>query len=434
METGERITLSSYVRLVRRNRNLRNLWYAQIVSEIGDWLYIIAIYSHLLELTGGAAKSVGFAFVLQVLPQMLTAPLAGVLNDRLSRRRIMIATDWVRAVVISMMLFAQSADMIWFIYVLLFLETVCWGLFEPARNATIPNVTQGHETVVANALSSTTWSFNFAVGSAIGGIIAAFAGKQAAFVVNALTFVLSALLISRTKFEEPHIAHHPPFEWKHLGDSSMFVDGWKYVSGDPRLIVMLLAKFGLGFLGANWVLLTILGERKYPVHLWGASAQSAGMVGMSLLMGSRGVGALAGPVLGTYLAGANQVRMRWGIALGFLMAALGYISLGLSNHVVAAWLSVILAHAGGSTIWVFSTNLLQLNTDDRFRGRVFSTEFAFMTLSMSASSSLSGIFIDRGVSPDVVAFRAGLIMLLPGLLWVLAQRLWAQPQTRRPSQ
>ncbi|MBL8233198.1 MAG: MFS transporter, partial [Bryobacterales bacterium] len=211
MQTSERITLSSYVRLLRANRNFRNLWYAQIVSEIGDWLYIIAIYSHLLELTGGAAKSIGFAFVLQVLPQMLTAPIAGVLNDRLSRRGIMIATDWVRAAVIALMLFAQSADMIWFIYVLLFLETVCWGLFEPARNATIPNVTQGHETVVANGLSSTTWSFNFAVGSAIGGIIAAFAGKQAAFLVNALTFIASALLISRTRFEEPHIAHHPPF-------------------------------------------------------------------------------------------------------------------------------------------------------------------------------------------------------------------------------
>lgn len=431
MQTSERITPSSYVRLLRSNQNFRNLWYAQIVSEIGDWLYIIAIYSHLLELTGGAAKSVGFAFVLQVLPQMLTAPLAGVLNDRLSRRRIMIATDWVRALVISLMLLAQSAEMIWLIYVLLFLETVCWGLFEPARNATIPNVTSGHETVVANALSSTTWSFNFAVGSAIGGIIAAFAGKQAAFVVNAFTFILSALLISRTKFDEPHVAHHPPFEWKHLRDSTMMLDGWKYVTGSPRMTVMVLAKCGLGFLGANWVLLTILGERKYPVHLWGASAASAGMVGMSLLMGARGVGALVGPIAGTYLAGSNQIRMRWGIALGFLMSALGYIFLGLSNHMVAAWLSVILAHAGGSTIWVFSTTLLQLNTEDRYRGRVFSTEFSFMTLSMSASSALSGIFIDRGISPDEVAFRAGLIMLLPGVLWVLAQRYWRRSTDAR---
>ncbi|MBL8234417.1 MAG: MFS transporter, partial [Bryobacterales bacterium] len=238
------------------------------------------------------------------------------------------------------------------------------------------------------------------------------------------TFIASALLISRTRFEEPHIAHHPPFKWKHLGDSTMMIDGWKYITCDSKLMVMVLAKCGLGFLGANWVLLTILGERKYPVHLWGASAQSAGMVGMSLLMGSRGIGALAGPVLGTYVAGANQVRMRWGIALGFLISSVGYVSLGLSDHMLAACLSVILAHAGGSTIWVFSTNLLQLNTDDRFRGRVFSTEFSFMTLSMSASSSLSGIFIDRGMSPDAVAFRAGLIMLIPGLLWLFAQRLW----------
>ncbi|MCS7026191.1 MAG: MFS transporter [Bryobacteraceae bacterium] len=424
MQSGEPITLSSYARLLGSNSNFRHLWYAQIVSEIGDWLYIIAIYSHLLELTGGAAKSIGFAFVLQVLPQMLTAPVAGVLNDRLSRRRMMIATDWMRALIISLMLFAQSADMIWFIYLLLFLETVCWGLFEPARNATIPNVTTGQDLFVANALSSTTWSFNFAVGSAIGGFIAAFAGKQAAFVINALSFVASALLISRTRFDEPHLKEHPPFQWKQAREWRMVAEGWNYVNRDRKLVVILLAKCGLGFLGANWVLLTILGERKYPVYLWGLDAQSAGMMGMSFLMGARGLGALVGPLLGSYFAGSSQERMRRGISLGFALAAFGYILLGLSHHMLAACFSVILAHAGGSTIWVFSTNLLQLNTEDRFRGRIFSAEFSFMTLSMSASSSLSGILIDQGIAPEAVAVGAGLTMFVPGALWVAAQRLW----------
>lgn len=427
-ETTERVTIRSYARLVRGNANFRKLWFAQIISEIGDWLYIIAIYSHLLELTGGAARSIGFAFVLQVLPQMLTAPISGVLNDRLSRRGIMIYSDWARAVIIALMLLAQTREMLWLIYILLFLETVCWGLFEPARSATIPNVTSGHDTVIANGLSSTTWSFNFAVGSAIGGLIAAFLGKQAAFVVNALTFVASALLVSRTKVEEPHLAHHPPFRWRDLLDSSMVRDGVAYVSKDRRLFVMMLAKCGLGFMGANWVLLTILGERKYPVQLFGADLKSAAMIGMSLLMGSRGVGALIGPYFGTYFAGSNQLWMRRGIGLGFLLSSVGYMLLGLSNNMIAACLSIVLAHAGGSTIWVFSTNLLQLNTEDRFRGRVFSAEFAFMTLSMSMSSSAAGLLIDQGVTPDRVAFGAGLFMLVPAALWVAAQRLWPDSQ------
>lgn len=87
------ISFRAYGRLLRTNRNFRLLWMAQIVSEIGAWLYSVAIYSLILELTG-SARAVAFAFVLQVLPQCLTSPAAGILNDRLSRRRIMIVSDW----------------------------------------------------------------------------------------------------------------------------------------------------------------------------------------------------------------------------------------------------------------------------------------------------------------------------------------------------
>ena len=86
------ISLMSYARLVRGNRNFRRLWLAQIVSEIGDWFYTLSIYTLLLQLTGHAS-SVALALVLQVLPQTLVGPTAGVVNDRLRRKRVMIAAD-----------------------------------------------------------------------------------------------------------------------------------------------------------------------------------------------------------------------------------------------------------------------------------------------------------------------------------------------------
>src|SRR5947209_15307304 len=75
------ISLGSYVRLVRNNRNFRRVWLAQIVSELGDWFYTLSIYTLLLQLTG-RASSVALALVLQVLPQTLVGPTAGVVNDR----------------------------------------------------------------------------------------------------------------------------------------------------------------------------------------------------------------------------------------------------------------------------------------------------------------------------------------------------------------
>ncbi|MBL8221808.1 MAG: MFS transporter [Bryobacterales bacterium] len=424
MESQGRISFPEYWRLIRTNANFRRLWIAQMISETGDWMYMIAIYDQLLKLTGGAAKSIGFAFVLQVLPQMLVSPMVGVLNDRLSRRKLMIIADFVRTAVVGLMLLAAALELVWLIYVLLFLETVFWALFEPGRSAVIPNITEGKDTLVANSLSSMTWSFNFAAGSAIGGLIAAAVGSEAVYILNSLSFLVSAYFVSRMQFVEPHLEHHPPMRFIDLFDFSPIAEGVRYVAKDKRLLATMFVKCGLGFMAANWVLVTILGDRKFPTVIPGLDPKTAGIVGMSLLMGARGLGALIGPSLGTHIAGPDQARMRAGIALGFFMSALGYIALGYAPTMLMACLCLILAHAGGSMIWVFSATMLQMNTEDKFRGRVFSSEFAFMTISMSISSSLAGTFIDRGVSPDTVATSAGVIMLFPAMLWLLAQRLW----------
>ncbi len=94
------ISIFEYGRLVRGNRNFRKLWLAQIVSEIGDWFYTIAIFSLLLELTG-KAQSVAIGLVLWVLPQTFIGPIAGAVNDRISRRKVMIFADLARVVIVG---------------------------------------------------------------------------------------------------------------------------------------------------------------------------------------------------------------------------------------------------------------------------------------------------------------------------------------------
>src|SRR5438445_12020677 len=114
------ISLSGYARLVRQNRNFRRLWLAQIVSEIGDWFYTLAIYSLLLQLTG-RASSVALALVLQVLPQTFIGPTAGVVNDRIRRKRVMIAADLARVAIVLAMLLVRSRSLVWLLYPLLLL-------------------------------------------------------------------------------------------------------------------------------------------------------------------------------------------------------------------------------------------------------------------------------------------------------------------------
>ncbi len=418
------VSLRAYARLLRDNRNCRLLWLAQTVSEIGDWLYAVAVYSLILEFTG-SAQAVAGAFVLQVLPQFFLAPMAGVLNDRLSRRQLMMFSDWMRAGIVFLMLFVQTSAALPLLYVLLFAETLFWALFEPGRSAVIPNITANHdEALVANALSSTTWSVNLAIGSAIGGLLAAVFGRDFVFLINAVSFIGSGLLIRAMHFREPHLEEVPPFRVRHLFDYSPIVEGINYVRRDPRLFATLFVKGGIGFLGANWVLLPIFGERIFPVRMGGMTEAQQGMLGMSLLMGCRGIGALVGPLVAGRWSGSSQTRFRTGIIAGFVTAAAGYLLLGFSPVLLAAGLAVVLAHAGGSTCWVFSTTLLQIQTEDRFRGRVFSAEFAFNVLVMSVASYTAGLLTDRGVPVQRVAMLTGAALLIPAVLWAFAQRLW----------
>ena len=416
------VSFSEYLRLTRENRNFRKLWFAQIVSEIGDWFYTLAIYSLLLDLTG-RASSVALALVLQVLPQTFVGPLAGAINDRLSRRRVMIFADLMRMLIVGSMLLVRSARFVWVVYPLLLLETVMAAFFEPARNSIIPSITAEEDVIVANTLASATWSFNLAIGALLGGAVTALFGRDAVFVLNALSFLVSAVLIGRMHFHEAHMVAAGPVKIRELFDYSPIVAGLRYISHNRKLLAMVSLKGGVGILGTAWVLFPVLGQRVLSLP-FAISRERAALFGMSLLMGARGLGALIGPLLASHWAGRRQQRLRSGIFLGFLLGGIGYVSLGLTHNLWVACAVVMLAHTGASTVWVFSTTLLHLNTEDRFRGRVFSADLGIAMLMVAIASWAAGQAIDRGIAPQVVASATGIAMLLPIVAWSFALRMW----------
>src|SRR5262249_7632893 len=150
--------------------------------------------------------------------------------------------------------------------------------------------------------------------------------------------------------------------------------GVRYIKNDRRLATTVFAKAAMFVIGPSWVIFTVMGEKTFPIRIHGMDAHRGAMLGMSLLMASRGVGALVGPFLSAPWAGHIQRRLQIAILVGLIADGLGYIALGFSSSIFLACLSVIFAHCGGSTVWVFSTTLLQLNADDRFRGRVFAAD------------------------------------------------------------
>ena len=415
------ISIASYVRLLRENRNFRHLWMAQIVSEIGDWFYTLSIYTLLLQLTG-RASSVALALVLQVLPQTLIGPATGVINDRLRRKHVMIAADLVRFVVVLAMLLVRSRSMVWLVYPLLLAETLMAAFFEPARNAVIPNIAPRSEVLTANTLSSATWSVNLLIGASVGGVVAAFFGRDVVFVLNALSFLLSAILIGRMRFAEPHAESAAPLHPRDLVDFSPIVEGIRYVRNHRVLLPAVFAKAGELMIGPSWVIFTVMGEREFALHWRNMDPARGAMLGMSILLGGRGIGALVGPLVVARWAARDDRRLQRGIFFGFLVVAIGY---GILGHAPTVWIAsacAMLAHAGGSTVWVFSTTLLQLHTEDRFRGRVFAADLGFSMLTIAVGAFICGRLMDSGMSARTVATGTGVLMLLPAAMWALAMR------------
>jgi hypothetical protein len=116
--------------------------------------------------------------------------------------------------------------------------------------------------------------------------------------------------------------------------------------------------------------------------------------------------------------------MRRVILASFLMAAAGYMFLGAAGSLAIALAPLIVAHCGGSAAWTASTTLLQEQTEDRFRGRVFSAEFAFSTLTLALCSFAAGLLADGGISVRALAYATGAVMIAPAVVWMAAQRAW----------
>lgn len=413
-----------YLELLRGNRSFRQLWLGQVVSQLGDWFDTIALYTIILNLTG-SGRDVGLLLVARFVPSFFFGPLSGVVADRFSRRTILIVSDLLRAFVVLGFLFVRRADQLWIIYVLTVCQLGLSTFFEPAKTAAIPSIVADRELVAANAISSVTWSVMLTLGAAIGGLITGWFGTNVAFILDAVSYLLSAALIASIRVPKRRKRERQKLSFGRILGITETIEGIRYVKDRPRVLALLMVKPAWGLGGGILTLLAVFGERIFPV---GRSAAT----GIGVLFAARGIGTAVGPIVARRFAGEGDKRMQTSIGIAFLIGGCFYIAFGSATSFVFALLVLGFAHCGGSILWVFSTVLLQRAVADNFRGRVFAAEFALLTLTMAASNYTTGELLDRfGFSPRLVTVGIGLFFLLPGLAWFLTQRWWDREEEQR---
>lgn len=409
---------SGYLELLRNNRNFRQLWLGQVVSQLGDWFNTMALYALLQNLTQESGRAIGLVLVARFLPSFIVGPLSGVVADRFSRRNVMIVSDILRAIVVLGFLLVRRPEHVWLVYALTILQLVFSTFFEPAKTAVIPSIVSGRELLAANAVASATWSAMLTLGAAVGGVVTGWFGTDAAFILDSLTYVASALLVASVRF--PHRPARVKSKLtisKALGITDT-IEGARYVWQRPRVFALMMVKPAWGVGGGILTLLAVFGEKIFPV---GGSAA----IGIGILYAARGIGTAIGPIAMRRVSGETRESMQKGIGLAFLVGGLFYMAFGGATSFALAIIVLMIAHAGGSILWVNSTVLLQRAVEDNFRGRVFAAEMALFTLTMAVSNYATGELLDRfHFSPRTITISIGLFFLIPGLLWFVTRRWW----------
>jgi len=394
--------------LVQGNRNFRFLWFGQIVSQLGDWFNVVALYALLFELTGSATAVAGL-MVMQVLPLALVGPVAGVIVDRFDRRHVMIAADVLRGTAVLGLLFVRTPETVWLAYVVTGVMVACSGFFEPARSATVPSIVSRDKLVAANAISTGTWSAMLAVGASLGGGAAAILGRDAAFIINAASFFASAAFLwqMRVPSRGEAVRAQP-------GLRGVF-DGLSYMRAHKDVARIALIKGGWALVGGALLLLTVFGDRIFRI---GDSSDA----GIGILFASRGIGALAGSLIVSLIAArqGNLIRL---IGPAYFIAGACYAALAIAPTIWFAAAAVVAAHVFGSILWVSSNVLLQMRVPDEFRGRVFSAELFVMAVVQSAVAYATGALLDQWhMDPRVLAAIVGLSLWIPATAWLAGRR------------
>jgi MFS family permease len=404
----EPMRLSPYVSLLRANPAFARLYAAQLTSFAGDWFATVALLGLALQLTESSALA-SLVLVLQTGGFAAASPLAGILADRFDRRKLLVAADVARIPVALAFLLARDPETLWIAFAAVLLLAVGAAVFEPTSSASLPNLVAPEDLPAANVLIGSAWGTMLAVGAALGGLVAVTLGRDAAFVINALSFALSAWLVIgiRVPLQGPRDGSE-----LHAGGAIAAIATAIRFARERRIVAaFLLSKTSFGVGTGVVALLAVFGRDVF----------GAGDAGIGVLFAARGLGALIGPFIARSVMGTDDVGLIRGIAVSFIAAAGCYALFPLSPALWVAALLTFGAHCGGGAQWTLSTLGLQRATPDAIRGRVFSFDYGLVTLTIAVSTLIAGLLAEMVPPQTAVWFMAGLIFVA-GLAWVAFSR------------
>ena len=392
--------------LLRRNRDFRLLYAAQLISFAGDWFLFVALAGLVFSLTHSPGL-VASLIAAMTVPFALFTFVAGPLADRLNRQLLMVTADLIRALLALGFFLVHTRSMVWLVFVLAGGISALGALFEPTSSASVPNLVDREDLPAANVLTGSAWGTMLAVGAAIGGLVVAAFGRGAGYVGDSISFIVSAMLLLQI---------HRPFSEgrkeskEHPNLLAATKETVLYARRDHRVLALLAVKGGFGFGTGVIGLLPLL-----ALEVFGGGDRGVGM-----LYAFRGMGALIGPFLVRPFIKEDDLRtLIWSISIAMATYGLFYATVPWAPALWVAGVLVLMAHLGGGAQWTLSTYGLQLIVPDRIRGRVFAFDYGLVTFTIALSATAAG-WLAEMFDVRTVMFGLACVGMAYSVLWTLA--------------
>lgn len=411
----------TYMELLRRNQSFRRLWIGQVISELGNWFNFIAALGLVRVVSNAAPEVTTLILIFRLVPFTLFSPLAGAFVDRWSRRKVMIVADILRVVVALGFLFVRRPQDLWIAYLCTALLALFGAFFEAAKNAAVPNITGERDLLAGNALMFSSRFLLMSLGAALGGWVSSKVGYQSAFIINALSFLLSAYSVWLVPEEETR--HKPsaadvgesPKRGLFSGYWNDMREGWSYIIRHAPVATILLVNIVWATGGGA---INLISDRLGAFVFAGENGLSADAA-IGVLYFANGLGLFVGMMIarrvGAYFHMKNRTigYIGWSLFIqGIFFALMGVMpSLFLASLML--FISRVLL---GAEFAVQETLLMRL-VPDNLRGRVSTTDRAGEMLIWSFSTAVAGWSLYH-ITPQILTIVSGLLSSTAGVLWL----------------
>ena len=408
----------TYTQLLRRNRPFRWLWSGQVISELGNWFNFIVALGLVRAVSNAAPEVTTIILIVRLIPFTLFAPIAGAFVDRWSRRAVMIVSDFARVLVALGFLLVQGPEDLWIAYLCTILLSFFGTFFEAAKNAAVPNITGEQDLLAGNALMFSSRYLWMALGSALGGWTAVYIGYQAAFIINALSFFVSAYSVwlvpeEKTRKEEPDDEPEKGFFSAIWSDIN---EGWHYITShtvvSTIIVVTMLCAIGVGAVN---LVADRLGALVFAPQS-GISQDSA----IAAIYFAVGLGLFLGMLIARFVGSCLESRKRTIVFIGVSLVVQG-IFFGLAGVMPGLLWSCVMVVISriflGAELAVQETLLMRLVPDD-LRGRVSMIHHAGEILMWGLATALAGWSL-QWLTPRSLTVVSGLVSATAGLAWLV---------------